>query len=147
MTRSRRWGLIVFLALPAALTGCGDGSDDGGETATPMTYSFERDGESTVAYLGQSTRQVLIEDLVGLMKKISADVLGGQNLERFDTPEEVKRRCHRPCRLEWRGFRRMGIGEPGRRCRGQPRRACDPGVALTRVVLDLRRPDFERGDG
>lgn len=75
-----------FIVISMVCLACGDGD---GETATPSTYTFERGGESTVAYLGQSTRQVLIEDLVGLIEQIGADVLGGQDLERYDTPEEV----------------------------------------------------------
>jgi hypothetical protein len=87
MTPSGHWKVLFFSAVSAAFAGCGGGGNDGGET--PTTYRFERSGESTVAYLGQSTRQLLIKDLVGLMKEISAEVLGGQNLERYDTPEEV----------------------------------------------------------
>ncbi len=89
MSRSGQCCGLLFLGISAVFAGCGDNGDGGGETATPMTYTFERNGESSVAYLGQSTRQLLIEDLVGLMQAISADVLGGQNLERYDTPEEV----------------------------------------------------------
>ena len=89
MTRSRRSIVLVSLGISAAFAGCGDNSDGAEEASTPLTYSFERGGASSVAYLGQSTRQVLIEDVVGLMKSISDDVLGGQNLERYDTPEEV----------------------------------------------------------
>ena len=42
-----------------------------------------------MAYTGQSTRQILIEDLVGLMGTISDEVLAGRNVERYDTREEV----------------------------------------------------------
>lgn len=89
MTGSAARNLLVFLALLIACAGCSDDGGGSGGASAPSTYSFERGGASTVAYLGQSTRQVLIEDLVGLMKTISDEVLGGQNLERYDTPEEV----------------------------------------------------------
>jgi hypothetical protein len=86
MTRSKHRNIALFFAISAFCLACGDGD---GESAAPSTYTFEREGESTVAYLGQSTRQVLIQDLVGLMQQIDADVRGGENLERYDTPEEV----------------------------------------------------------
>ncbi|MGB5350708.1 MAG: DUF4856 domain-containing protein [Polyangiales bacterium] len=89
MTRSSVRNVLVFLALSTACISCSDSGGGSGGGSAPSTYSFERGGESTVAYLGQSTRQVLIEDLVGLMKTISDEVLTGQNLDRYDTPEEV----------------------------------------------------------
>ncbi|MEM7437319.1 MAG: DUF4856 domain-containing protein [Myxococcota bacterium] len=63
----------------------------GGATGlvVPETYTFERDGVSTVAYTGQSTRQVLVSDMIEVMKTISDDVLGGQNLSNYDTAQKV----------------------------------------------------------
>lgn len=83
----------LWVGLVATFAGCGDGEGapggSGGDTSVPPRYQFERNGQSTVSYTGQSTRQVLIEDLVGLMKTLSAETLAGQNLERYDTREEV----------------------------------------------------------
>ena len=81
--------VLIFLALSLACAGCSDSSSGSGGASAPSTYVFERGGESTVAYLGQSTRQVVIGDLIGLIDTISAEVLSGQNLDRYDTPEEV----------------------------------------------------------
>lgn len=78
--------LIGFAALVGA---CSDSGDSGGNDVAPQTYRFEREGQSTVAYTGQSTRQVLIKDLVGLMRSISDAVLAGENLDRYDTREKV----------------------------------------------------------
>jgi hypothetical protein len=85
---NRRW-FAFFLSGFGLLAACSSsGSGEPAPTA-PDTYVFEREGQSTVAYTGQSTRQVLIEDLVGLVKTISEDVLAGENLDRYDTPDEV----------------------------------------------------------
>lgn len=82
--------VFVGASLAASLGGCGDGDrQSGGDPSVPPTYRFERAGASTVSYTGQSTRQVLIADLVSLMETISEEVLAGQNLERYDTPAEV----------------------------------------------------------
>jgi len=71
------------------VAGCSSDGDDPAGGAVPATYAFEREAESTASYTGQSTRQVLIEDLVGLLKTISDDVLAGENLDRYDTADEV----------------------------------------------------------
>jgi hypothetical protein len=84
--------LRVFLgaSLAASVAGCGGGDGgSGGNPSVPTTYRFERSGEPSVSYTGQTTRQVLIADLVGLMETISEEVLAGQNLEQYDTPAEV----------------------------------------------------------
>ncbi len=90
MSLNWRLGVIIFPCSCTILAACGGGGD-GTEAGPnlPDTYAFERGGASTVAYTGQSTRQVLVEDLVGLLKSISGEVLGGQNLDRYDTAEEV----------------------------------------------------------
>ncbi len=80
---------LVLATLASSLVACGDDEDTANDLVVPATYRFERDGASTVAYTGQITRQVLIEDLVGLMKTISEEVLAGENLDRYDTAEEV----------------------------------------------------------
>ena len=89
MTGPSTRNVLVFLALSIACASCSSSGEGSNGTSAPSTYLFERGGESTVAYPGQSTRQVVIEDLVGLMKTISDEVLSGQNLDRYDTPEEV----------------------------------------------------------
>lgn len=70
------------------VSGCSDGGE-GGAIEVPETFEFAREGASTVAYTGQVTRQLLISDLIGLMRSISDDVLGGVDLDRYDTSEEV----------------------------------------------------------
>ena len=89
MTVSDRPVGRVFLLSCTVLAACSDSGSGEGGAAAPDFYVFEREGESTVAYTGQSTRQVLIEDLVGLLKSISSDVIGGRDLDRYDTPDEV----------------------------------------------------------
>ena len=90
MFTSKSHIFCLFLGLTTLSSACSGSSEGGGSPVdVPATYTFARDGTSTVSYTGQSTRQVLIEDLVGLMKTISDEVLSGQNLDRYDTPEEV----------------------------------------------------------
>jgi hypothetical protein len=84
----RALSIGVFVGLAASLGGCAD-SDATGSPSVPQTYRFERGGESTVSYTGQSTRQVLIADVVSVMQTISEQVLAGENLDRYDTSEEV----------------------------------------------------------
>ena len=83
------YALALFLNGCLIFAGCGSSSGETSGPAAPDTYAFEREGESTVAYTGQSTRQVLIEDLVGLLKSMSDDVLAGRDLDRYDTADEV----------------------------------------------------------
>ena len=66
MSFNIRPGVVVLLSNCALLAACSNSGGDGGDVSVPETYVFEREGASTVAYTGQSTRQVLIEDLVGL---------------------------------------------------------------------------------
>jgi len=88
--RKARWLACISCML---LVACGDdegGAGGGGSVPNvPESYSFERGGESTVAYLGQTTRQVLVSDLIGLMEQISDSVLAGEELDRYDTRQEV----------------------------------------------------------
>ena len=78
------YGFLTFL-----VAGCGGNGTGAGGTVPPETYSFEREDVSTVSYIGQITRQVLISDVVDVMKSISAEVLAGTNLEKYDTSQEV----------------------------------------------------------
>ena len=89
MTSATTRKLSVFLLATIVCVSCSDSGGGSGSSTPPSIYAFEREGASSVAYLGQSTRQVVIEDLVGLIKTISDEVLSGQNLDRYDTPEEV----------------------------------------------------------
>ena len=81
---------FVFLAV--VIVGCGDSSGSGGAggaSTVPSTYSFEREGATSVAYTGQTTRQTLVSDVIDLMRTISAEVLGGNNLAAYDTADDV----------------------------------------------------------
>lgn len=82
--------LIALAALTCGLglaTGCGnnDSNNDGNNTTgnnttvtVPDTYTFtDASGESTVAYSGQITRHVLIEDLKSYMGGMSEAIDGG----------------------------------------------------------------------
>lgn len=83
---------LVFaslVGLAASAAACSESGDGGGNDVAPQSYRFERQGQSTVSYTGQSTRQVLINDVVGLMSAISDAVLAGEDLDRYDTREKV----------------------------------------------------------
>lgn len=60
---------VLMLLFVVALVSCDDDDDEdtGGETGNevvaPNTYSFERDGESTVSYSGQTTRLKMAEEI------------------------------------------------------------------------------------
>ncbi|MGB5812638.1 MAG: DUF4856 domain-containing protein, partial [Polyangiales bacterium] len=79
----------LSFSVVAFVVGCGDGGTGGSEIEVPGDYSFARAGDSTVSTTGQITRQVLISDLIGLMKTVGAEVLAGDNLDRYDTADEV----------------------------------------------------------
>ncbi|WP_353779523.1 DUF4856 domain-containing protein [Winogradskyella sp. 3972H.M.0a.05] len=66
---------LVFsvMALGALLTSCSNDDDnngDGGDpqVTAPATYSFERNGETSVSYSGQTTRILMGEELISAMK-------------------------------------------------------------------------------
>ena len=63
---------IVFsLFVASALFQSCSNDDDGGETSqvqAPTTYTFLRDGNSSVSYSGQSTRILMAEELVSALK-------------------------------------------------------------------------------
>lgn len=54
----------LFVGLSISLVSCGD--DDGGSIsiAEPETYVFDRDGESTVSFSGQTTRILMAEEII-----------------------------------------------------------------------------------
>lgn len=86
--RQRLWAVLLG-GVATVSGGCGDGDTGSGGAEVPSTFRFERGEESTVSTTGQITRQALISDLIGLMNGISAEVLAGENLDRYDTAEEV----------------------------------------------------------
>ena len=57
--------LLLLLPLAACIT---DDEPDTPQLTVPATYSFERDGQSTVSYSGQTTRLRMATELVGAMK-------------------------------------------------------------------------------
>ena len=57
--------LLLLLPLAACVT---DDEPDTPQLTVPATYSFERNGQSTVSYSGQTTRLRMATELVGAMK-------------------------------------------------------------------------------
>ena len=96
----------LALAACLAIASC---ADDGSSAAPrpPSTYSFERAGESTVAYTGQTTRQVVTSDVIALMRTISDDVLAGRNLDRYETASRIFARFNAL-------YEEGGAADPGR---------------------------------
>ncbi|MDT0554695.1 DUF4856 domain-containing protein [Patiriisocius hiemis] len=60
--------ILLFLAVPTLfLTSCSsddDNSDDINQVEAPLTYTFTRNGESTVSFSGQTTRIAMSEETV-----------------------------------------------------------------------------------
>lgn len=71
----------VVCGLAMAVAGCtGSGDDDDGGSSIPEMYEFESafvPGQSSVAYTGQSFRQVLIEEMKGRIGGLTARIDGG----------------------------------------------------------------------
>ncbi len=65
--------LALFIGFSISLVSCGD--DDGGtiSIAEPETYVFERDGESTVSFSGQTTRILMAEEIAEALMDNSLD--------------------------------------------------------------------------
>ncbi|MEQ8245892.1 DUF4856 domain-containing protein [Fulvivirga sp.] len=64
----------VFLSLiftTILLASCSDDSDNGPSIDNPETYSFERNGQSTVSFTGQTTRIQMAEELISAMMDFS----------------------------------------------------------------------------
>lgn len=61
-----RYSLYVCLFGILFLTSCGDDSEP--DVTAPDTYSFLRDGSSTVSFSGQTTRIMMAEELASAMK-------------------------------------------------------------------------------
>ncbi len=58
----------MLLATLFVLGACGDDDDDTPSIAAPSSYSFERNGASTVDFNGQTTRISMAEELISLTK-------------------------------------------------------------------------------
>lgn len=61
--------IAPFLLIVLFLTSCGDDKPSSEDVKTPATYSFERDGKSSVSYGGQTTRIAMATELIGALKK------------------------------------------------------------------------------
>ncbi len=63
----------LLVGLSISLVSCGD--DDGGSISInePETYSFERDGSSTVSFSGQTTRILMGEEIIDALKDNSVE--------------------------------------------------------------------------
>ncbi|WP_109830396.1 DUF4856 domain-containing protein [Reichenbachiella versicolor] len=69
--------MALLMALAIALVSCDEEEETSFET--PATYSFERDGESTVSYKGQTTRlkmaAEIVDELINVEETKSADAI------------------------------------------------------------------------
>lgn len=75
-----QFGLIITLA--TFIFSCGVSNSDGGdEITTPETYEFTRNGESTVAYPGQTDRLNMVEEMKSYIATAhSGNVISEQDL-------------------------------------------------------------------
>jgi len=62
-----RYYLLVLTGLVSLFSAC---KDPGIEIDNPSTYRFERDGQSTINFSGQSTRIAMAEELISAMKNV-----------------------------------------------------------------------------
>ncbi len=64
---------VLAIAAGLFMTSCSDDDDNGGNNGieTPTTYSFTRDGKSTVSYSGQTTRLAMASELASALKNPS----------------------------------------------------------------------------
>lgn len=58
--------ILLLLSTCLVYTGCDD--DDGPSIMEPTTYSFERDGQTTISFSGQTARIEMGEELIAAMK-------------------------------------------------------------------------------
>lgn len=91
-----KFSLFVFLFSLILLTSCSDDSDS--KVEAPATYSFLRDGNSTVSFSGQTTRIAMAEELISALKDFdtqASELLAmfrnadenGENVDPFSTTE------------------------------------------------------------
>lgn len=73
-----RFTLPVFAAL--ALVACSKEEDPQSKSAVPSTYSFERNGESTVSFNGQIQRQAMLGELSNAVKAGTEGTINYQDL-------------------------------------------------------------------
>ena len=84
---------LLSLAFVGILFGsCSDDDDNQGnnnnDVVAPATYSFTRDGASTVSYSGQSTRIAMAEEFISATKDETATAEQLQNM--FDHKENAQ---------------------------------------------------------
>ena len=70
MIKLKNLFLLAIVASLVTFTGCGD-DDPTPSVEAPATYSFTRNGQSTVAFSGQTTRIQMAEELISAMKDFS----------------------------------------------------------------------------
>jgi len=63
----------LFLSGAILLSSCGEDDDPGAAINEPSTYTFTRDGESTVSFSGQTTRTLMAEEILGAFSNTSLD--------------------------------------------------------------------------
>ncbi|MDW7695906.1 DUF4856 domain-containing protein [Flammeovirgaceae bacterium SG7u.111] len=63
---------FLLLAIAALVISCDNDDEPKPEVVAPATYTFERNGQSTVSFDGQTTRIQMGEELIGKMKDFSA---------------------------------------------------------------------------
>ncbi|RCS26824.1 DUF4856 domain-containing protein [Polaribacter sp. WD7] len=89
--------VILSIAIVSILISCNN-TDNESKTQAPDTYSFTRNGETTVSYSGQTTRILMGEELVSALKdpsKTEEQIDGmftntGNNFERTDLNASTK---------------------------------------------------------
>lgn len=87
--------LFSFVLLATGLAACGD---DGAGAPARTAYRFDsrfEPGQSSVDHAGQTTRQILLIDLIGEMERLSEGLLAGSlPAEQVDEPGEVLARLN-----------------------------------------------------
>lgn len=73
--------LILTAISVLTLAGCSDDNETSPAINVPSSYSFERDGQSTVSFTGQTTRIMMADELSDNMKELTATA--DQLLEMF----------------------------------------------------------------
>ena len=66
--------ILLLACLLVGMSACTRNNDDDTMVVvnTPETYSFERDGNSTVSFSGQTTRIQMANEIINRMKDFSA---------------------------------------------------------------------------
>ena len=66
-----RLKLLFLLGMTIFFVACGDNEEPTPEIEVPTTYSFERDGASSISFSGQTTRIQMGQELIDAMKDFS----------------------------------------------------------------------------